>query len=109
MVAIVPRAGMIALLAAAAVLAATLAAGCTAKFTQQKFETIYPGMPDYVVERKLGPPQHRTSELWVYTSESPYYRADIIFRDRRVVGKKWSVEREESHPSTRPAEPAINH
>ena len=84
---------------AAALLAGSFAAGCAPKFSRQKFETIYVGMPAYAVEQKLGEPQESTPALWVYTGR-PYYRAEIIFRDGRVVETRWSYERPET---TRPA------
>jgi len=85
------------LLLVASAVGACLIAGCEQKFTRQKFETVYVGMPDYAVEQKLGRPQETTPDKWAYTGRRPYYRVEIIFRDGRVVETKWGSE-----PATRP-------
>jgi hypothetical protein len=76
------------------VLLASLAAGCARqRFTRQNFETLYVGMPAASVERKLGEPDRRLGDRWVYVSERPYYRAEVLFRNGRVAEMDWSYDR----------------
>jgi hypothetical protein len=87
------------LLGGAALAAACFAAGCGGKYTKQKFETIYVGMPDHAVRHKLGAPQERSPSRWVYTGRRPYYRAEILFSDGKAVEKTWTCERPGKKPS----------
>jgi hypothetical protein len=81
-----------------AALALVLASGCGRErrgpgyFTRQNFETIYTGQPSWAVEEKLGRPEQRHVDSWVYVNERPYYRAVIHFADGRVTKTEWSYE-----------------
>ncbi len=76
-----------------------LAAGCMQdRLTRPNFETLYRGMPDYAVERKLGRPTERSESRWVYVGRMPYRRAEITFeRDARgrwvVNDMTWRYDR----------------
>jgi len=86
-------------LACGVALALALLAGCDRArrgpgyFTRQNFETVYPGQPDWAVEEKLGHPQERHADHWVYVNERPYYRAVVRFAGGKVTETQWSYDR----------------
>jgi len=77
-------------------------AGCGGtKFTPQRYDTVYIGQPAWAVERALGKPQEKTPGRWVYLHAKPYYRADILFENVRVVDKRWTYLRPGDEPMPR--------
>jgi len=74
-------------------LLAGLCCGCQGKFTRQRYETIYPTMPDWKVREILGKPDAESQDRWTYLHQCPYYKAVIHFEDSRVKEKSWSNDR----------------
>ena len=75
-------------------LAAGLCAGCQERFTRQRYETIYVGMPDWQVRNILGEPDVETTKgSWSYVHNEPYYRATFRFDSGSVKDKAWSNHR----------------
>ena len=77
-------------------------AGCN-KFTRERYETIYVGQPADIVEKTLGKPYVKFSDTWTYEhNDAPYYKAVIMFKDGRVIGRSWYDEREMGdHPDSK--------
>ncbi len=73
----------------------TLCCGCADKFDRQRYETIYIGQPKDSVHRVLGAPQRSENDKWIYVNDTPYYMAEITFRDGKVVEKNWSYFRDD--------------
>ncbi len=94
------------LLLGAGLLAVGFCAGCQKKFTRQRYETIYIGMPDRQVRKILGEPHLARGESWRYLHEKPFYKAIIEFENGRVKSKSWSLERPSRAPHSEPAEKA---
>ena len=67
--------------------------GCQPKFTRQRYETIYIGMPAEQVRQVLGEPDATDSQCWSYLNEMPYYKAIFHFADGQVASKSWSNDR----------------
>ncbi len=74
-------------------------AGCQQKFTRQRYETIYLGMPDWEVQGILGDPTGEADGVWSYVHHEPYYSATIQFEESRVKDKRWSYEKPKRRPS----------
>ena len=74
-------------------------AGCQGKFTRQRYETIYLGMPDWEVRGILGDPTAEADGVWSYIHHEPYYSATIQFEESRVKDKRWSYEKPKHRPS----------
>lgn len=67
--------------------------GCQDKFTRQRYETVYLGMPDWQVRRTLGEPSVDANGVWSYVHHQPYYSATIGFENTCVKHKSWSYEK----------------
>ncbi len=87
-------------LAAGMVLA--VCTGCQ-KFTKQRYEMVYLGMPQQEVEMSLGEPAAKFSDSWSYLHEDPFYKAVIKFdADGKVIDKAWYDEHEMgTHPDAK--------
>lgn len=85
---------------AVAVLAAVLCQGCQEKFTRANYDMVFTGQPTGEVKQMLGRPYATFNDEWVYIHEGPFYKANIVFTDGRVSGKRWSDEKGiEEHPA----------
>lgn len=71
-----------------AAVAAGVLTGCN-KFTQKRYSLVQTDMTELEVEKILGSPYKKFSDSWTYIHDEPYYRAKILFRNGRVVGKAW--------------------
>ena len=90
------------LLAAIALNAAACTMSLFRKFDRQRYETLYHGQPYYAVEDTLGKPTEIDERQWIYTHESPFYRAVITYdADGKLVNKEWFLTDDE--PEVNPA------
>lgn len=70
---------------------AGLVLGCGGKFDRVHYEMVTPGMTAEQVLDRMGQPDSRTSDEWVYQRTiGDRCRAVIGFRDGRVVEKTWN-------------------
>lgn len=63
--------------------------GCAEKLTFNRFETIHEGDPPEAVEATLGKPDMRQDTTWIYSDLDRQIRADVYFRESKVIGKTW--------------------
>ncbi len=68
--------------------------GCGAKFTRQRYDTVYIGAPADKLLRTLGKPDSRDGDTWAYTNDSPWYQAKFIISENTVAGKNFSYDRQ---------------
>lgn len=82
-------------------LAAFAVTGCN-KFTVQRFDTmIYNGQTQMEVEKVLGEPWMKTSDMWYYQDKDKLNSAKIKFdANGRVIDKQWDGR--DVHPDAKP-------
>ena len=62
------------------------------KFTRQRYETIYPSMPDWQVRQILGEPTAIDGETWTYVRVRPYCKVVLRFEKGRLKDTSWTSE-----------------
>jgi hypothetical protein len=74
------------------IFAAIAAVGCSTsrgKFTRQNYEALYYTQPAAEVLEIMGKPSTQESDRWVYEHAKPFYRAEVLFKDGKVIGRLW--------------------
>jgi len=68
--------------------------GCAPdKMTHVNFETVYEGLDQAGVLKRMGEPTEKTDDTWVYTrEEGGRKKATIRFKDGLVCSKSWKFE-----------------
>jgi len=70
-------------------------AGCSPKFTRERYETLRAGEESGEVQRTLGEPTQKSDGTWTYIGARPYRKAVIRFdADGRLISMDWSDTRE---------------
>ncbi|MCE5324977.1 MAG: hypothetical protein LLG01_01035 [Planctomycetaceae bacterium] len=89
--------------------------GCTStpRFSRQRYDTLYTGMPDFEVRNILGNPKVEGGAAWEYEHFNPYYKAIIHFRNGAVARREWMNDPPQakvpaSAPATQPPEQPQN-
>ncbi len=85
------------LLVVGALLAGMLG-GCQERFTRPRYDTVTTGLTESQVVDRIGKPDSRFQNRWVFTHEEPFYRAVIEFHNGRVIRKEWFDEPQEGDP-----------
>lgn len=70
-------------------IALVLAGGCAQKLTYEHWSSIENGASPEEVAAVLGDPWQRTSDTWIYQDADRGITANIYFKDKQVIGKKW--------------------
>jgi len=71
-------------------------AGCGAKFTRQRYETLHVGMSASEVRDILGRPDAERGESRRSVHDKPSYQAAIEFENARLKDMSWSTDRKAS-------------
>jgi hypothetical protein len=77
------------------------AIGCN-KFTMKRFDTmVYKGQTQMEVEKVLGEPWQKTSDMWYYRNKDNLDSAKVKFDAQgRVIDKQWDGR--DPHPDSKP-------